>query len=168
MTFDDLIQQALNEAPDHFSTPVLAADLVEKVRANSPGVLTDWLEVHAQALVTERMGTLRRAQNARFKYDAKRTEFGKAAERYGDGDPDAFDPFRDCTFIIDKDRTACRLGDMIGKDHLFVASEYEASAENDRLQASIHRAIAAKCGDRKTSEVYTQEELRTIMKGFQT
>jgi hypothetical protein len=71
----------------------------------------------------------------------------------------------DADFVISDDDTRMHLGDMTGPHHLYVARSYENDAAESRFYAKLHRAIAKAVGNRKTSEVFTEDQLASLFGG---
>ena len=67
---------------------------------------------------------------------------------------------------VSDDNVQRALGDMTGADHEFVADNYQRSSERSKMYESLHRAIAKKIGDQRTSEVISEQEFLQIFNEF--
>jgi hypothetical protein len=60
------------------------------------------------------------------------------------------------TYAVDDKNTRRRVADMRGKDHLFVAADYEKDAKPLLLLAAFHQAVAKKVGRKRTCDVFSE------------
>lgn len=136
--------------------PMVARDVVDKLRANDPELLTGWLLARAATTVCDYLTMMDHSQRAHSRQVGPGRAFADAAARFEAGEADALAMFEG-RYVIDEKGTRRRVADMTGPDHLFVAGQYGESARTARFLESVHRAVAKKCGARRTSEVYTPE-----------
>lgn len=133
---------------------VTAAEIVSNLRAQDPALLTDWLDGRAAAIVTDYLNSLDRADRARARSGADARRFADMATRFSAGEDTAgFEAHYSLTNGVRK-----RLGDMTGRDHLFVSNRYERSSARDKFLAQVHLAISDRVGERRTEEVFTETE----------
>lgn len=144
--------------------PVVAAELVEKLRANDPELLTGWLNARAVAVLNDYLRHLDSVQRAKTRVRAPGRAFAEAARAFEAGEA----PMRifEARYVISDVGARRRVGDMTGADHKFVADRYGDSARRDAFLESVHRAVAAVVGDRRTEEVYSAEQYAAMFKGI--
>lgn len=161
MSLSELIAEHLSAIDGPFVAGVEAEKFLAHIEESAPTLLADWLHENARRFLAndmrEMMGRERRQAVAR----AKARAFGKAAA----DEPEILAHFA-VVYVVDEDDTRRRVADMTGADHRFVASEYEASAKNDRMLAAFHRAVAKKVNGHKTSEVLTEEQYDSILRSI--
>lgn len=134
-----------------------AADVVAKLLANDPDLLTGWLLAKAQSVVSTYLRQIDASGRSHTRAVAAGAAFADAVTRYEAGDPGAFSAF-EVRYVVSDEGARRRVADMRGSDHTFVAAAYAASAKRDKLFESVHRAVAKKVGARTTSEVFTEAE----------
>jgi hypothetical protein len=155
-----LINAALPDG--EYVAPLVAHDLVEKLRVNDPDLLAGWLweraEVTMTAYISDRIKNRRNASRESL----SRSAFAGAAERFaatGDGaamrEAVVQRPF-DAEHVVNEGLLRRKVAEMTGEDHLFVAKEYADTKQTAALLESFHRAVAKKVGKRKTKDVFTE------------
>lgn len=72
----------------------------------------------------------------------------------------------DQDFTVSEDNMRKSLGDMTGKDHLFVANTYARDAAQARMKEDLHRLIAKKVGKKKTRNVFTEEQMLSLFGNY--
>lgn len=152
-----------------YVAPLLAAELAEKLKANDPELLAGWLWTRAQAELSE---TFARRSNSLRQYAramGPRRAFADAVDEFErTGDPRLLRTFQ-TEHVVNSNNLRRKVADMTGSDHQFVADSYGATAKNASMLAAFHRAVAKKVGDRRTADVFTQEQydnmLRSLMRG---
>jgi hypothetical protein len=150
-----MMESAIEAAGDHFAVPVVAMKLVEQLRRENMGLLIAYLNARAALYFTLDMSRHLRGQRQSARVQARRHRFHE--------DPAAFYHSK---FAIDEHGNRKELCDMTGVDHRFVASEYRRDANKDLLEASFHEALARKLGDKRTSDVYTAEQVAEMYSTF--
>ncbi len=158
----DLIDAVLPDGD--YVAPVVAHDLVEKLRANDTELLAGWLDVRAEVTMTAYISDRIKNRRQSSRESTARGVFGAAAERFattGDGaalrHATAISPF-DAEHVVNDGLLRRRVGEMTGPDHLFVAKEYADAKQTAALLESFHKAVAKKVGDRKTKDVFTEDQ----------
>lgn len=69
----------------------------------------------------------------------------------------------DDRYVVDEENTWKRMGDMVGSDHGYVADGYDLRAIANVKHRELHRILQRKVGDRRTSEVFTEEQLQSMV-----
>lgn len=177
-----LIDEAISQGP--YSAPLLARQLVEKLRANDPELLEGWLDLGAENHLREviikidrvsrtQMRQAHRVAGAKSVFDAtgkqpsetdQRAMFDLARRQYEEsGDPSALNEFRSggwlaTRFVVDGLRKP--LGSLTGTQVTVVADAYRRNADPILRQEAFLRAIAKRVGPNRTvEEVYSNEKL---------
>lgn len=147
-----------------YVAPVVAHDLVEKLRANDTELLTGWLDVRAEVTMTAYISDRIKNRRNASRESAARTAFASAAERFSaTGDGPAMRealvqrPF-DAEHVVNESLLRRKVGEMTGVDHTFVANEYAETKQTAALLESFHRAVAKKVGKFKTKDVFTEQQ----------
>lgn len=158
MDLYELLKEHLEEAREKdYHLDAVAASFCAKMELEHPAEFTAWLHERAPIFVRREMGRLEHAKRTTARVRAKARAFGEAI----DGG-DVQDYFLSTAYIVDEQNTRRRMGDMTGADHRFVASQYEVTGKEALMMAAFHKALAKKIGSRKTSEVYTEEQIAAL------
>jgi hypothetical protein len=150
-----MMESAIEAAGDHFAVPIVAMKLVEQLRRENMGLLIAYLNARAALYFTLDMSRHLRSERQMARVHARRHKFHE--------DPSSF---YHAKFAIDDRGNRKELCDMTGVDHRFVANEYRSNANKDLLEASFHEALAHKLSDKKTSDVYTAEQIADMYSTF--
>jgi hypothetical protein len=149
----------LIEADDDLIPATAAEKLVATLEETDAELLDGWLRLGAQSFMTRTITDRIRHLRAQAAANHVKTRFSRAAKS---GDNAGLGVFA-IRFCVDDDNTQRRVADMRGPDHLFVASDYERSGKRSMVLASFHKKVAAKVGDKKTSEVFGEEEYAAML-----
>lgn len=141
----------------------VAAIVAEKLHAgmleNDPDLLDGWLHAMAVQTLRQEIGLRARSERTVARRRAGALSFASAA---GDaelsGDPSRLLGLFRVNHVVDAQDTRKRAADMTGEEHLFVAEDYQRSANTARMLAAFHRAVAKKVGRKRTSDVLTEEQ----------
>lgn len=158
------MNEAIEEAiPDgDYTAPLVAADLVDRLRAEDPDLLTGWLELKAAVFLADAVARKSNSRRQLARAGAPRRAFAEAARSFADdGDASVMRPFA-AEFVVDEDNTRRTVARMTAEDCLFVAARYEDTARQAKLEASFHRAIAKKVGKGTVSDAFTEEQYVTM------
>lgn len=154
------MNEAIEEAiPDgDYTAPLVAADLVDRLRAEDPDLLTGWLELKAAVFLADAVARRSNSRRQLARVGAPRRAFAEAARSFGtDGDATVMRPFA-AEYVIDEDNTRRTVARMTAEDCRFVAGRYDETARQAKLEASFHRAVAKKIGARTVGDVFSEEQ----------
>lgn len=161
--------QAFIEArmPDSdYVQAVVAQKITAELREKDPDLLAGWLDLNAEQVLNQYIGTQERSQRARVRAGADASVFGEAADRHAAGDQTAMHPFQ-LRLVVTDDLLRRRVGDMTKADHLFVAEKYEETSNSALMESAFHRAISKKIPNGKTtSDVLSEEQYLRIRKSI--
>lgn len=151
---------AIEEAiPDgDYTAPLVAADLVDRLRAEDPDLLLGWLELKASVFLADAVARRSNSRRAAARVSAPRRAFAEAARSFATGgDASVLRPF-EAEFVVDDQNTRRSVARMTAEDCRFVAGRYDETARQAKLEASFHRAVAKKVGAATVGEVFSEEQ----------
>lgn len=157
---------------EDFVVSVLADKVHTYLVAEEPELIEAWLHENARRFIADEIRNSersRRGQIAAAARNEKPSLFAHAARRFQAGDPTALQAGTalrsfDAHFVVNEKNVRRRVADMTGSDHDFVASKYDVTGNKARMLASFHKAVARKVGDRKTSEVFSEDEYEEMLR----
>lgn len=149
-----------------FVARLVADDIVEKLRANDPELLSGWLNERAGEILGDYIRHRCNSTRSHVRSMAGRRAFAEAAEAFAETRIAAvFDPFR-VVYVVNDEDLRRPVADMTGADHLYVASGYALSAKQSLMEEAFHRAVAKKVGGKRTSEVFTTEQYESMYRSI--
>lgn len=152
----DAIEAAIPDGD--YTAPLVAAELVDRLRAEDPELLTGWLNLRAPAILADAIARRSNSRRQAARITAPRRAFAEAARAFADtGDPVGLRPFA-AEYVVDEDNTRRTVARMTAADCLFVAGRYDETAQQAKLEAAFHRAVAKKVGQRTVSDAFTEEQ----------
>jgi hypothetical protein len=158
------IEDAIPEGD--YAAPLVAAELVEKLRATDPGLLSGWLDLRAAVFLADTIARRSNSKRQAARVGGPRRAFAEAAQRFTEQtDPAILAPFA-TEYVIDAENTRRRVADMTGPDHRFVAAGYAESKRTAALLEKFHVAVARKVGDRRTAEVISESEYLAMLRSI--
>lgn len=147
--------------PSGSTSRVLAAGLVARLEAEDPGLLTGWMRLHVESHLARFIGDFYRSQRDSVSAVSVFSEAARVLAEEGDEGP--LRSLMDLVYVVDREKTRKRLGDMTRLDHRFVAGEHRKLATSSLFEEAYHLAIAKRLrGGQKTSERFTDEQLVAI------
>lgn len=145
-----------------YTAPMVAADLVDRLRAEDPDLLSGWLHLKAPVLLADVVARKSNSKRQAARRSAPRRAFAEAARSFAEtGDGAVFSPFA-AEYVVDEENTRRTVARMTAADCLFVAGRYDDTAKQAKLEASFHRAVAKKVGKRTVGEAFTEEQYLTM------
>lgn len=140
-----------------WAAPIVAKQLFEQLEAEDPELLQGWLQEMALPLLTKAVGDYVRAQRAEARRNTKGKEFRDAVAAHAAGDENALSVYL-ATHVVGPGHTRKRACDMTGPEHLKVGQWYERAGVESLTMGSFHVAVAARVGNRRTREVFSQQQ----------
>jgi hypothetical protein len=145
-----------------YTAPLVAADLVDRLRAEDPDLLTGWLELRAAVFLADAIARKSNSKRQAARSARPRKAFAEAARSFADtGNVAVLSPFA-AEYVVDEKNTRRTVARMTAEDCRFVASRYDETARQAKLEASFHRAVAKKIGGRLVGEVFTEEQYEAM------
>lgn len=135
---------------DNFSVAVEIGGFQRWLRDNHPEVLRSWLAQMEQSFLARAVAARQRSQRAQAQKRVLRTA---VVPRHGES-PSEFQ----VRCSVGPEYRWVRVGDMTAGDHRFTARRYTETGQRMLLLGAFHREIAKRLGDRRTSEMFTEEE----------
>lgn len=162
--------EAIEKAvPDgDYVAPIVAADLVERLREEDPELLSGWLDLRAAVFLADVIARRSNSKRQAARVGAPRSAFGEAALSFGagEGDPSALVAFT-TEYVVNSENVRRKVADMTGADHRFVASGYADQKATAALLEKFHLAVARKVGDgRRTSDVISEEQYARLYRSI--
>jgi len=155
-----------------YVAPLLARDIVEKLRANDPELLAGWLDLQAVDILREVINRQDRSARARTAFGATRAAFRQVAEDAAAADtPDG--ARRVVADWLERRETLADgrhipLGDMRGPDCRARAGYYADQERAYRMRRIFFETLAAKIGDDRVRDHFTSAQLETLVSGLPT
>lgn len=146
-----------------YVAPLVAHDVVEKLRVNDLELLEGWLDLRAEVIMADHVHQRLKSRRNASRASIARSTFAGAAENFSHGgDASSFreavrSPFS-TEYVVNDELLRRRVGDMTGADHLFVAQGYADSKQTAALLESFHRAVGKKVGKKQTRDVFTEQQ----------
>jgi hypothetical protein len=149
-----------------YALPLVAAQIIEKLRRDDPRLLASWLDDNAQRFIYEalvkRDGHVRRESKER----AKRRVFHSASgDGGGETDEEQLESFLDVPFLSESGTKP--LGKMTGADLKFAVGKYERRSVDNRMTAAFLEALANQvAADQMVEEVLDEDQVRHVYHEF--
>lgn len=141
-----------------YVAPVIAAELVDRLRTEDPDLLSGYLHLRAAAVLADVIARRSNSKRQAARLGAPRVAFAEAARTFAEQrDPVVLQPFA-TEYVIDEANTRRRVADMTGEDHRFVAGRYAEARTTAALLEQFHLAVAKKVGDKRTADVIGEEQ----------
>lgn len=149
------------EAQGTYASPVVAAHIVEKLRATDPGLLRGWLDDQAVNFVRHAINLRDCSTRSHNRTTASRSVFRQAAEDFKAGDSTPLTGFLDEPYQVEGgSKMPLRL--MRAAELTFAADDYKGRAREHLMQEAFLRALAKKCRTKPVGEVFTEEKLAEL------
>lgn len=158
-----VIEAATSNAP--YVSRVVAAEIVGKLRADDPDLLTGWLDLQAEQMVHAAINERDRSARASARANVGRTRFRDAADQADLGDLGPLRRLLDMPFVVQSGQRL-PLGRMTGYDCGYVAESYESTARRARMHAALLRALEDRIGGERVEEHFSEEQLRDLWTSF--
>lgn len=135
----------------------------------APEALDEWLKANARRILAAELGyQLGQYRNA-ARNGAPIAGFkDRAAQRAAGKEVAEPSPSRhfDATHVVAAGSVRRKAGDMTAADHIFVANTYTRDGNDLLMMAAFHKAVAKRVGDKKTSDVFTEDTYAAMLRGF--
>lgn len=149
------------EAAGTYVPGVVAHDIVEKLRATDPELLSGWLDFQAESFIRQAINNRDNSQRTYARRAARGSVFAADAEAAEGGDTERLAGWLDVRFTVeDGNRTPLR--DMTKDELLFASDAYEARARENKMTSVFLRAIARKVKTGKVADHFTDETLTAM------
>lgn len=150
-----------------FVASVVAQDWAEELERTDSDLLAGFMQTYAVKAFIEIIALRDRRLRSTNRARASAREAGDALKRVQTGESSIADEsIFEVRYVVDGENTRRRMADMTGPDHLFVANNYESTAKQAKLKSAFHRAIAKKVGGRRTSDVFTAEQVQAMYRSI--
>lgn len=158
-----VIDEATGEGP--YVSPIVAQEIVDKLRATDQELLSGWLDTMATHFVHQAINDRDRSHRARARAYAARSAFRDAADAAQRGELDPLSRFLTMPFVV-ADGSRKTLASMTAEDLEFAAAGYERTETRARLHKTFLRALATKVGDGVVGDHFTENELHRMWRSL--
>lgn len=157
----DLIDQATSNGP--YVAAVVAERIVEQLRDDDPELLDGFLDLQAVQIVRDMIIHRDASKRAYARVMGSRSVFAGHLEQYEQGDAHALDGWLRTPFTCEGGLRK-KLADLTAADLEYVASTYEARAQENALMAAFLRALlkTAKSKRRTVGELFDETKLNAM------
>lgn len=140
---------------------IVAAEVVDKLRANDPELLNGWLDANAETFVWQMVNDRDRSIRSHARQTAGRQQFAADAKEHEAGNSAPLVRWLNVPFnLADGSRT--HLSEMTADDLLYAAGEYDELARNNKMTAAFLKAIARKVKKDTVGKHFTDEQLSAM------
>lgn len=139
----------------------IAREIVEKLEANDPDLLTGWLMVHAERLIWGAINERDRSTRSQARATGSRSAFAAAASEHEAGDSKALGHWLGCRYAVE-DGSRRVLAELTKADLLFVAESYEDRARQNSFEAAFFKALAKKVRTGTVADHFTEDKLAEL------
>jgi hypothetical protein len=144
-----------------YSSPVVAAHIVEKLQATDPDLLNGWLHAQAVNFIRHAINLRDCAVRTHTRTAARRSVFAADSRAHEAGDESALSGWLGVVHVVE-DGSRKRLAEMTKNDLGYVADDYGRRAAENALAESFLRALARKVGRGKVSDHFTDQQLTEL------
>lgn len=154
------------EAHGTYAPPVVAAHIVEKLRATDPDLLRGWLDEQAPNFIRHAINLRDCSTRTHNRVASRRSVFRDAAEAFEGGDAGALTGFLDEVYPVE-DGSKMPLREMRSPDLLFAADDYKARAQQNLMQEAFLRALARKVRNKRVGDVLDEDKVADMWRSLQ-
>lgn len=150
---------------------VIAAHIVEKLRATDSDLLSGWLDAHAEQLIWQAINDRDRSTRSHARATARRSVFAAAAkahesgEAHESGDDVPLTHFLNVPYVV-ANGSRKRLADLDAADLTFVADAYDERARDNAMNAAFLRALSKKVGGGRVADQFSEDRLAELWRSI--
>jgi hypothetical protein len=145
-----------------YTAPQAATDLVDKLRAGDPDLLSGWLDAQAVILLTDVIRRINHGKRRVAKSQQSRSVFANAATAHESGDSTSLTTLLDTPWTL-PGGTIRPLRAMTKDDLIAVSSDYDTRARENMMNAAFMRALAKKVQPGQTvQDVFSEEQVAAM------
>lgn len=154
------------EAQGTYAAPVVAAHIVEKLRATDADLLRGWLDLQAENFIRHAINLRDCSTRTHNRTAVRRSVFREAAENFEAGNAEPLvTGFLDEVYVVE-DGNKVPLREMRSADLLFAADDYKARAAQHLMQEAFLRALAKKVRSKKVGDVLDEEKVASLWRSL--
>lgn len=146
------------EAVAGYVPAIVAAHVVEKLRATDPELLRGWLDAQAESFVRQAINARDASRRARHRVADSRSVFGRSVAEHAAGDKAALSLYLDAPYRL-ADGSVSPLRRLTHDDLNSAAGSYDARANANMMQAAFLRALARKVTTGTVQDHFTEDRL---------
>lgn len=149
-------------ATGEYAPPLLAAQLVNRLRAEDPELLAGWLDDQAVQFLRHAINLRDAAIRTHNRRVQSRSVFSGAVAAYQGGDRYALVGFQEEHYSVASGAKK-PFGQMTHEDLLYAAEAYKQRKDQNALQEAFLRAVAERVGtDQVVSDVFDEQQLKQM------
>lgn len=146
-----------------YSAPVVAAAVVEKLRATDPDLLAGWLDANAADFIRQAIGTRDRSARSHARVAERRGAFAKDAKDFEDRcSATALEGWLGVPYTVNEDNERKPLALMVKADLLYVADDYQVRSKANLMEEAFMRALANKVGLATVGDRFSNEQIAVM------
>jgi hypothetical protein len=157
---------AATAGQDGYVRTVVAAEIVEKLRATDPELLLGWLDFQAVQFVREAIGARDHSIRSRRHRTARGREFAEASGRFQDGDAAALTRYLEMPFTVSVDDEVKPLGRLTHDELIYVRDDFQERVNENLFTVSVMDALAARVTEGVVADHFTEVQLQNIFGMF--
>jgi len=135
--------------------PHTVVGIAEQITDQNPGLVDEWFAEQRDLVFHVWISDLLRVQ----RHSTRRQSSETIAERL------AGSSIMDVSEVVNDMNDRKPLGDMVKADLLFVAKRYNEQSKELSLYASVYRALAAKVGNKKVRNAFSEKQILSLYGG---
>ena len=149
-------------ATGEYATPILAAQLVTRLRSEDPELLAGWLDEQAVQFLRHAINQRDASVRTYNRRTQRRSVFSGAVAAFQSGHPAALHGFREEHYPVANGHKK-PFGQMTHDDLVYAASAYGKRKDQNALQEAFLLAVAARVrDDQVVGDVFDDEQLRQM------
>ncbi len=151
-----LTQVIRREAQNGHHSVAAITDLLFDEEAD---VVQEWIGEHSRLILTGWVSDILRWDRIN---ERKRSPLAEVIERAASGLS-----LYDLSYPVNDDDDRKQLGEMKGRDHLYVSESYKNQSRVASVYSDLHKHLYATVGNKLTRNVYTETDLRHLFAEYE-
>lgn len=144
-----------------YASPVIAEQIVVKLRATDPDLLDGWLHAQAASFIRHAINLRDCSTRSHARSTSGRSVFADAAKRHEAGESDAMQGWLYVVHVVE-DGTRKKLAEMTADDLMHVAADYDERARENAMHSAFLKAVAKKVRKGVVGDHFTDEKLAQL------
>ncbi len=133
--------------------------ITDKLMQEQAVLVKEWLDEHTRLMLSGWVSDILRWDRIA---ERKRTPLEEVLERAASGLS-----LYDLSYPVNDDNLRKTLGEMRGKDHLYVSESYKTQSQTMSTYSDLHKTLALEVGKKMTRTVYTETALRDLFTEYE-
>jgi len=150
------------EAQGTYASPVVAQQIVDKLRATDPELLSGYLDAQAVQIIRHAINLRDCSVRTHNRVAATRSVFRSAAEAAEAGDEEPLRTHFLAEVYLVEGGLKMPLREMRAAELTFAADDFARRASEHLMREAFLRALAKKCRTRPVGEVFSEDKLAAL------